>query len=689
MADGGRLSIEQVRAPDFSASSEMLKAANESFVSGIESAKGILGKYNEGQQNKADGLLLNDLAGLKSEEELANFLATTDLSKLNLSDKMRENILGARANILGNDATRQSTVNAADSNSRANAGESRVAAEYADGVAARDELRGLTPAYAAAYAEGHQNGQGTPSPALSGSPVGPTVFRATEQHYGLPEGYLARTAQIESGGDPNAHNASGADGLFQFVPSTAQQYGVDTRDAGSSTDGAARLAADNAATLRSKLGRDPTSAELYLAHQQGAGGASALLANPNARAVDIVGEAAVRQNGGDVNMTAGEFAGLWINKFNNGGGVQGAITSNAPQGPAGAAFAAALMHSTKLTPDQARGFLDDQYASQAAGQTLIDAAEAKRQAEVGAAAQIAAIQNPNNLTPDAVTNDLLSTDGLSAANQLAIAGQDRSAFNGVIAPTVAPDARTTAAAELAQSELGRQAIIDPALQANNRADAFTNGEASPGTVIAGSLPGAADNPALSSGNIDTAIDAFAQAQGISRGEAAAVFEAVGQGNPELMSQLVTSIPGRSPDGQFGDTSVSDTYKSLQNMSDRMFGPDARAAADAARVERTGLSDQIARNQGNILEARTSAAKLPKGSTERAQAEARVRQMEVVDQAMNQPTKTKAATADYLQIEPYELGSLTPDFKRQAEAQINSDQSLSDEQKLLLITGLRM
>lgn len=147
--------------------------------------------------------------------------------------------------------------------------------------------------------------------------TGMTGFKALEAQYGLPEGYLERTAQIESGGNPNAQNPnSSAGGLFQFIDSTAQQYGLTDRfNPEQAAMAAARLAADNKAILTRTLGREPTAAELYLAHQQGAGGAARLLANPNARAVDIVGADAVRLNGGNENMTAGEFASKWTGKF--------------------------------------------------------------------------------------------------------------------------------------------------------------------------------------------------------------------------------------------------------------------------------------------------------------------------------------------------------------------------------------
>jgi hypothetical protein len=146
------------------------------------------------------------------------------------------------------------------------------------------------------------------------------MFTDKERQYALPTGYLERTAAIESRFNPNAQNPnSSAAGLFQFTNGTAKQYGLsDKFDPAASTDAAARLAADNRAYLSKVLGRDPTAGELYLAHQQGMGGAAKLLANPNARAVDVVGAEAVRLNGGDANMTAGEFAAKWASKVDGG-----------------------------------------------------------------------------------------------------------------------------------------------------------------------------------------------------------------------------------------------------------------------------------------------------------------------------------------------------------------------------------
>lgn len=142
---------------------------------------------------------------------------------------------------------------------------------------------------------------------------------------------LLTFAHIESRYDPAAKNKSGAAGLFQFMPKTAAQYGLaNPFDPVANTRAAIRLMNDNAGYLRKVLKREPTAGELYLAHQQGAGGASKLLRNPNALAVDIVGRAAVIQNGGSETMSAQAFANKWIAKAS----APGTILSGRTTAPA-------------------------------------------------------------------------------------------------------------------------------------------------------------------------------------------------------------------------------------------------------------------------------------------------------------------------------------------------------------------
>lgn len=134
--------------------------------------------------------------------------------------------------------------------------------------------------------------------------------------YGVPIEAMRAQAQLESGGNPSAQNpSSSAGGLYQFIDSTAKQYGLANKyDPYQSADAAGRLMRDNYNGLSNALGRAPTSGELYLAHQQGLGGATKLLTNPNAPASSLVGADAVRLNAGGTDMTGAQFANQWTSK---------------------------------------------------------------------------------------------------------------------------------------------------------------------------------------------------------------------------------------------------------------------------------------------------------------------------------------------------------------------------------------
>jgi hypothetical protein len=143
------------------------------------------------------------------------------------------------------------------------------------------------------------------------------LIAAAAQRRGVDPRALTGIAQIESSLNPNARNPrSSAGGLFQFIDSTAQRYGLTNKfDAAASADAGARLAADNGSAIARALGRPATPGELYLAHQQGAGGALKLLRNPDAPAAAVVGEKAFSLNGGVPGMTAGQFAQKWTSKL--------------------------------------------------------------------------------------------------------------------------------------------------------------------------------------------------------------------------------------------------------------------------------------------------------------------------------------------------------------------------------------
>lgn len=71
-----------------------------------------------------------------------------------------------------------------------------------------------------------------------------TNLSQLEQQFGLPSGLLSAVEQQESGGDSNAVSPKGALGAFQFMPATAQQYGIDPTDPDQSAIGAAKMYSD-------------------------------------------------------------------------------------------------------------------------------------------------------------------------------------------------------------------------------------------------------------------------------------------------------------------------------------------------------------------------------------------------------------------------------------------------------------
>lgn len=82
---------------------------------------------------------------------------------------------------------------------------------------------------------------------------------------------------IESSGNARAHNASGASGLFQFIPSTWKAYGQgDVYDPQANLAAFKRYTADNIRQMQ-KAGIPINPTNIYLAHQQGIGGLKAIL----------------------------------------------------------------------------------------------------------------------------------------------------------------------------------------------------------------------------------------------------------------------------------------------------------------------------------------------------------------------------------------------------------------------------
>lgn len=188
-----------------------------------------------------------------------------------------------------------------------------------------DDLR-MAQIYARKSAEGSYNslpahGSGINYNKLKASdnnkPVQNLIVQVANKH-GIDPSIALAMGQIESNFRNVKSSHSSAKGIYQFIDSTAKQYGIYGRqmDVHANIDAGMRLFKDNSRAFMKAFGRMPTAGEIYLYHQQGAGGGKALLTNPNKKAVDVIGKERVIKNGGNVNMTAGEFANMWIAKGN-------------------------------------------------------------------------------------------------------------------------------------------------------------------------------------------------------------------------------------------------------------------------------------------------------------------------------------------------------------------------------------
>ncbi len=161
----------------------------------------------------------------------------------------------------------------------------------------------------------------------------PNVIAQSAQRNGVEFKYLMAQAQLESGMRPNVKaSTSSATGLYQFIEQTwlglvkekGEEYGLDwaqdaisqnrngkfviadraqkynilalRNDPALSANLAGEFARDNRAYLEKRIGREPASVDLYLAHFLGPAGAgkflSAFDANPHAPAAPSFANAA-------------------------------------------------------------------------------------------------------------------------------------------------------------------------------------------------------------------------------------------------------------------------------------------------------------------------------------------------------------------------------------------------------------
>jgi len=196
---------------------------------------------------------------------------------------------------------------------------------------------------------------GVPAPRVTapGTTAARAAIARASQKTGVDFDYLLAQAKLESGLNPQARAGnSSATGLYQFLGSTwldtLKKHGAEhglgwagdaagdpalrsqvmalRSDPDASALMAAELASDNKAALTGTLGREPDSAELYLAHFLGADGAgrflSAMAADPGQSAAALNPAAAATNRPiffapGGVPRSLGEVMGLIRARMSN------------------------------------------------------------------------------------------------------------------------------------------------------------------------------------------------------------------------------------------------------------------------------------------------------------------------------------------------------------------------------------
>ena len=230
MADP-RLRWNELQAPDLSAASEAVARANQAFSKGMGSGGSLLDVYAKGVQEKADNAILTDIAKLKDEQDFQAFVDSGALNGRNISDEMRNYILGMRSNFVKDEGVRADTqlTNANTENTRATTGinlarESRSAAEWktqmARDQAARDAAGDIEAARSFASQYGDTVGPITEYNGVQGRVYKGLLDRGIPEH--IAQGFMMNF-QDESGfnvavteATPNAQGTRGK-GLYQLT----------------------------------------------------------------------------------------------------------------------------------------------------------------------------------------------------------------------------------------------------------------------------------------------------------------------------------------------------------------------------------------------------------------------------------------------------------------------------------------
>jgi hypothetical protein len=712
-----RLTIEQIKAPDLSVASQATARAGEAFQRGMGSASDLLSKYQEGLTAQGDAELTNLLAGAKNEDEWNAIVASTDFSKMNLSEGMRANIINRRDNVLGYEqdrATRRGT-DATTAGTQANTAQTyntigldnnqdaRLQGDHDYQTTRREQLGGLVSAVLASERDGRTNGYQQLAPA--GNNVGPRAdgsgintsasqgmegrFMAAVQEGGVSNPYglsaIAATGRHESGfsesngtgswDDPSESGRPGTAGGYMSWNNERYQNMLEFTGGDRSPEAQAQFLLNEDPALIQKLNNAKSVEE------------ATKIMNDAWRFAGYDrpgGEAAARIN------TARSLVGNYT--------PQQATQNPNQGGTARDQLYAALSNTTHLDPGTALSITGNDYDYATTGQGAINTENDRIGSERLNAAIVAGIENPEIFRPGELTKSVFNTPGLTDAQRLQAiptARQAEEAAGTLYTPSMKPNEVLNAAVQSQIDTDTRNFENSPSYSFIKDAEAYSS---DPVASLQQKLDLSNDPQALpeeTSNNLMRYIDDIVSKNpNVSRGEVVAAME-----------RSFIKDPGDDDNSSFWYNSdmTPNTIRrrfpeeEITELLGQFAGPEARNRFDSQALSNLSTRDGVAKSQAKRNELLSQAQLYPDGSPEQQKLLQEAQNIENQLYSGNSQLSVERKLREYIEDKPSiveRLSGLNPDSVEyektlsDIEVGIQNDSSLTNTDKKLMIAALR-
>ena len=698
---GNNLTIDQINAPDFSGIGQLMASAGASFNNAFDAANSVLGKYQKGQEGKADASYLNALGGIKNEQELTNFFLKNPLGQANLSPEMRKTLLEMRDTVIGYDVDRATASNTNASADSTRASTSRETVRFQDEMAKLAADRAMSPGVVDALVAGETNGQADwlaykNQNATRNDPLAPSLVGAL--------GFLGDMGvrmEVVSGGQESNKPGEGTGSTRHNYGNSADAdfyIGDHKLDPKIPEDRAklatiATRAAENGVTGFGEGEDYMGSGRMHIGFGSdavwGAGGKSK---NAPAWLVDAV--AAGRTNrsrsdgggpaaGGNSAVTYAAPASVIPGGAIPGpngytGGAQNGYLNN-PDIQRGIASIRANKYLTATEAEaQIKAILD----AASGGQDAINSRDAATQKLMADQAQVDALTNPSNTTVGAIQGSVINAPGLNPTTALGAAQTAGTLATGALAPVALPSGVVDPAVQLAAD----------AAQGRNNDNLATD----PANVALRTLAEveAADDP------FQKVADTYNQSRSIFSGDAdlsdprlqEAVQEMADKARvsvPEMLTTLLeistedknTVGPRTGPDG-YVERFINDTLNYGVNPIDiakEKFGPGSKFKSDVATSAAASSNGRVDAVKAQIDSLAIQLQKLPAGDPKRAVITSQINSLTRELNQVGSPAQESKAKLDLLPVG-------TPAYQEELArfgAAIDQDTSLSASEKAAL------